>query len=55
MPEMYHNIKVHICFIAELMLAFDSNPNMVKNLSPNFKQFASRCVMLLNVLVRSLD
>ena len=42
-------------FIAELILAFDSNPNMVKNLSPKIKQIVSRCVVLLNVLIRSLE
>ena len=39
--------------IVELILAFDSSPNMVrevKNMSPNFKQIASQFFALLNIL-----
>ena len=41
MPKTYGNVNIRFSLAVDLILAFDSGPNVVrevKNMSPNFKQ-----------------
>ena len=52
--ENLRQFKSRFSLIIELILAVNSSPSMVRkvtNMSPNFKQIALRCFMVLNILI----
>ena len=54
LPKTYNNMKLDFFFIAEQILAFASNPNMIRevnNLSPNFKEIVWKCFTLKTILI----